>query len=87
MNKQTPYFLWDYNLNDEQIRGILHGHNEVEKAWLVGRILTHAKFDDVWKYLTVEDIVDIFPKLQLPKKIKQDWERALMIWGYNVQTV
>jgi hypothetical protein len=86
MNAQTPYFLWDYDLNDEQIRDILHGDNDVEKAWLVGRILTHAKFDDVWKYLTVEDIIAIFPKLQLPQKVKRDWERTLSVWGYHVQS-
>ncbi|MBU4016521.1 hypothetical protein KJ980_06545 [Patescibacteria group bacterium] len=86
MSKQIPYFLWDYDLSDEQVRAILHGQDEVEKAWLVGRILTHAKFDDVWKYLTIKDIVSIFPKLQLPKKIKHDWGRALDIWGYHVHT-
>lgn len=86
MQKQTPYFLWDYDLDDEQINAILHGENEVEKAWLVGRILTHAKFEDIWKYLTLDDIIEIFPKLHLPQKVKENWERSLSVWGYHVYT-
>lgn len=82
MNK--PYFLWDYDLTYKQIYDILQGSNEVEKLWLVARIMTHAKFEDIWKYLTVDDILKVFPKLRLTPKAKQDWQRALNIWGYHV---
>lgn len=80
----TPYFLWDYDLSENQIRKILHGNNEVEKLWLITRIITHAKFDDIWQYLTIEDIVRAFPKLRLPLKSKQSWQHALNVWGYHV---
>lgn len=80
----TPYFLWDYDLSENQIRTILHGNNEVEKMWLITRIITHAKFDDIWQYLTLEDIVKVFSRLRLPAKAKQDWQRALNVWGYHV---
>lgn len=81
---KTPYFLWDYNLSDKQIKAILHGSNETEKRWLAARILSHAKFEDVWKYLTISDIVQIFPKLLLPQRTKKAWQRALTVWGYHV---
>lgn len=80
----TPYFLWDYDLSENQIRKILRGENEVEKSWLVARIITHAKFEDIWKYLTIEDIVKAFPKLRLPLKNKRDWQRSLNVWGHHV---
>lgn len=80
----TPYFLWDYDLTKDQIHAILHGSNEVEKHWLIGRVLTHAKFEDVWHYLTLEDIVRSFPNLRLPEKTKRAWQRALNVWGYHV---
>ena len=80
----TPYFLWDYDLSENQIRKILHGNNEVEKLWLIARIITHAKFDDIWQYLTLEDIVRVFSKLRLSLKSKQNWQRALNVWGYHV---
>ena len=79
-----PYFLWDYDLSENQIHKILHGNNEVEKLWLITRIITHAKFEDIWQYLTLEDIVRVFAKLRLPLKSKQNWQRALNVWGYHV---
>ena len=80
----TPYFLWDYQIKDDQMHAILRGKNEIEKQWLIARILTHAKYEDIWKYLTVDEIVVVFQKLRLPEKTKQAWIRALTIWGYHV---
>lgn len=79
-----PYFLWDYNLTDKNIREILDGRNEVEKIWIISRILTHARFEDVWKYITIKDLVNVFPKLRLPVKVRGAWENALTAWGYHV---
>ena len=81
---QTPYFLWDYELTKNQIRAILKGKNDIEKKWLIGRILTHAHYQDIFKYLTVSDVVLFFPKLSLPPTVKNAWQRALHVWGYSV---
>lgn len=82
---KTPYFIWDYDLTDAQIHAILRGKNEVEKRWLIGRILTHAYYQDIFKYLTISDIVHYFSRLSLPKAVKSAWQRALQAWGYHVQ--
>lgn len=84
ISMKTPYFLWDYDLTDAQIHTILTGKNEVEKKWLIARILSHAHYKDVFKYMTVDDIVRSFPKLSLPSTVKTAWQRALRVWGYNV---
>ena len=81
---KTPYFLWDYDLSDTKIHAILKGKNEVEKRWLIGRILSHAHYKDIFNYLTIDDIVHFFPKLSLPQTVKKAWQRALRVWGYNV---
>lgn len=78
----TPYFLWDYQLTDNQVKTIIHGKNETEKLWLTSRILSHARFNDVWKYFSVKEIADVFPKLQLEPRTKEAWQRALQVWGY-----
>lgn len=83
-NMKKLYFLWDYDLTKDQVKAILHGTNETEKLWLISRIMTHAKFDDIWHYLHLKDIVKVFPKLRLPSRIKQNWQRALNVWGYHV---
>lgn len=79
-----PYFIWDYDISENQIRAILRGDNETEKLWLTTRLMLHAKFEDIWKYISVEDIVKVFKKLRLPPKIKQSWQHSLDVWGYHV---
>ncbi len=86
MKTNTPYFLWDYDIEEQQVQEILKGENESEKIWLISRILTHAKYEDIWKYLAPEDIVKIFPKLKLSEDTKKNWLRALNTWGYNVHS-
>lgn len=65
MFMNRPYFIWDYDISENRIREILLSGNETERLWLVGRILSHARYEDVWKYLKVKDIVDLFPKLRM----------------------
>lgn len=79
-----PYFLWDYNLDDKDVKKILKQGDEHEKRWLVARILEHAHFRDVFKYLTLKDILVIFPKLRLRPVTQRYWRRALNAWGYDV---
>lgn len=44
---QRPYFIWDYDLTEEDVHRILRSDNEVEKAWLITRILEYAKWEDI----------------------------------------
>lgn len=80
----TPYFLWDYDLTEQNIREILHGKNVMERRWIIARILTNAHFSDVWRYLTVNEIVREFSNLKMRPSIKEGWQRALTVWGYHV---
>lgn len=76
-----PYFLWDYDLTDEQVRQILRGENETEKIWLMSRILESAKYEDIWKYVTLRQVRLMFPKLKLKPVVRQVWEYALRVWS------
>lgn len=81
MNKDRPYFLWDYDLTEDDVRRILARGSDVEKRWLTGRILEAARFDDVWKYLKLRQVAAVFPQLKLRQPIKKAWQRALRVWG------
>jgi hypothetical protein len=53
----------------------------MEQAWVVSRILEYAKWDDIWRYLTLADIRRNFE--QLTFRCAQDrelWEYALDRW-------
>jgi hypothetical protein len=78
---QTPYFLWDYNLSDADVRVILRGDDEEQKSWLVARLLESARYEDVWQYITLAELRAIFPKLQLKPQVRAAWEFALSVWA------
>ena len=80
MDKTIPYFLWDYHLTQEQVKSILAGDNATDKSWLVSRILESARFEDVWKYISLDELKSIFPSLKIKPPIREAWTRALSVW-------
>lgn len=79
-----PYFLWDYDLTEDEVRQILKGTNETERRWMLARVLTSASFADVWHYTNVKQVVSEFPYLRMRPGIKSAWAKALHAWGYHV---
>lgn len=84
MTKNRPYFLWDYDLSEDDVRRILAGDNDVEKIWMLSRILTSARLEDAWRFTTASQVASMFPKLRLRPGVREAWERALTVWGYHV---
>lgn len=81
---QRPYFFWDYELTEEEIEEILSGDNEFEKAWVITRILEYAKWDDIWKYLSPDDIRENFDHLRFRRAQDRElWAYALRRWASN----
>jgi hypothetical protein len=77
----VTYFIWDYDLTDTDVRAILQGADEEQKAWLITRLLESARYEDIWQYITLTDLIDIFPKLQLKPQVRAVWEFALSVWA------
>ena len=78
---QRPYFIWDYDLTDADIREILRGDDEEQKAWLVARLLESARYEDIWQYISLSQLRVIFPKLQLKPQVRAAWVFALRVWA------
>ena len=76
-----PYFLWDYDLSDEEVRAILRGDDEAQKSWLIARLLEAARYEDIWKYISLAELREWFPKLQLKPQVRGAWEFALSVWS------
>ncbi len=79
VKSRRPYFIWDYDLTEEDVHRILRGDNEVEKAWLITRILEYAKWEDIWRYLTVDDVRENFERLRFR------WPRDRELWAYALE--
>lgn len=65
------------------MRKILKNGDEFSRLWFIGRILESTKYENVWKYLTLKEILKIFLKLKLKKLIKRAWLNAFKAWGVN----
>ena len=80
MTKNRPYFLWDYDLSEDDVHRILREGTPVDKNWMLSRILESAKYEDIWKYTTLTEVKEMMPILKIKKPIRQAWERALSVW-------
>lgn len=81
--KRRPYFLWDYDLTEDDVRAILQGENEYEKIQMMVRILESARWNDIWKYLTLEEVKRYWPQLQcrMRRELRDVWAWAMEVWG------
>ncbi len=81
-NSERPYFFWDYDITEEELREILRSGSDDEKAWVITRILEYARWDDIWKYITVEDIRRHFDRLHFRQPQDRElWAYALERWS------
>jgi hypothetical protein len=83
---EQPYFIWDYDISEEKIWEILRGDDEFYKTWLVGRILQYARWNDIWKYLTLDDVRTHFDRIawRFPF-IREMWAHALEVWSQGAE--
>jgi hypothetical protein len=58
-----PYFLWDADLTIDVFRAKLRGGSRAERAYLVGKLMRQAKPDDVFEFVTLADVRDLWPDL------------------------
>jgi hypothetical protein len=86
MDTVTPtsnrlYFLWDYDLSEADVQRIVREGSPVEKAWVITRILEYAKWEDIWHYLTLDDIRQNLKQLSFRRAGDRElWAYALDRW-------
>lgn len=79
IDDNPPRFLWEYDLRPEQIHKIISG-SQKQRLWLVGKILEHGTWDEIWQYLDLNVIESDLPRLRLAPKTRKHWERAMQLW-------
>ena len=80
--KQRPYFIWNADLSEDDVRRILAEGSSYSRTQLMGTILQYARFADIWKYLSVRDVQKWF--WQIPWRdaaLRDYWQWALTLWG------
>ena len=75
-----PYFLWDYDLTESDVLTLLRAGDEDTRCWLVARILESARYEDVWRYVSLAEVRALFPHLKLKPPVREAWAYALEVW-------
>lgn len=76
-----PYFLWDCDLTLTEFVANLNHPDMKIRAYFVAKIMRQAKPDDVFTFLTLQQIAELWPHIQgyLGKKL-QFWDWLLGVW-------
>jgi hypothetical protein len=76
---ETLYFFPDQNVTAAQLRRILSEGTREERAAAISQMLRYAQWDDIWHYVSREDVRAIFGELDLPENLRQAWARMLKV--------
>ncbi len=74
--RDRPYFLWDVEITEAQLRERLHHADADTRAQWQARIMREARFDEVWQYLTLDEILANW------EPIKRHLGRRRAIWEF-----
>lgn len=73
------YFFPDQRVSEARVREILERGSEEEKAWVISHLLRYAQWDDIWQYVSRDQVREIFPQLDLPENLRTAWGRMLKV--------
>ncbi len=75
----TVYFFPERPVSDDEIRRMLLSELPGERAEVISHLLRYADWDDIWRYVSEEEVREAFPALDLPASLRQAWARILKI--------
>lgn len=78
--EQRPWFLWDYDLSEAQVRELLTHAPFAQRKWLLGRMLERLGPQELLGYISLDAVRRALPHLRLEAKIKRHWEEAIELW-------
>ncbi|MGH7771051.1 MAG: hypothetical protein ACREQA_02295 [Candidatus Binatia bacterium] len=79
----TTHLVWEYDREVNDLKRYIHGDDVTQRIWAIGRILKYAQWSDVRKLLTVEEIEEALPHINLPAPRRTMIERLLPTWKHG----
>jgi hypothetical protein len=77
-----PYFLWDCELTLEEFRRALRTPDREQRAYWVGKLMRQAKPDDVFTFVSVAEIAELWPSVhRYLGRTRDFWAWILPRWG------
>ena len=73
------YFFPDQRVTAEEARRLLRQGTTEQRAWVISHLLRYAQWDDIWTFVSREEVKEVFNDLDLPDNLRQAWGRMLKI--------
>lgn len=82
----AQHTIWEYDEDVNDLRRYIEIEDKTspERIWAISRVLKYADWKDVRRMLTVEDIEDVLPQVDLPERKRKALEKALEVWRSGV---
>jgi hypothetical protein len=74
-----PYFINDYDISWRDLQGYLTSEDAYQRAWAVAKVLDGARWSDIWRLITPDDVRDVLDRL--PRQLRQRYSDALRAWA------
>jgi hypothetical protein len=75
----TLYFFPQEPMTAEELRQILRQGTKAQRAWAISNLLRYAQWDDIWTYVTRDEVREAFADLELPENLRTAWGRMLKV--------
>jgi hypothetical protein len=78
----AQHVIWEYDEDVNDLRRYIESDdkNSPERSWAIARILKYADWKDIKRMLTVDDIEEALPQVDLPERKRKILEKALEVW-------
>ncbi len=73
------YFFPDQEITAADLRAILDGIDRRRRAWAISHLLRYAQWDEIWRYISRDEVRDSFAELDLPQGLRSAWARLLKL--------
>ena len=79
-NRDQPlYFFPERRVTAGELETMLHGEDREERCYAVSCMLRYAQWEDIWDYVSRDEVRDLFDDLDLPDSLRAAWARMLKI--------
>jgi hypothetical protein len=75
----TLYFFPEEPVTADELRQILRQGTKAQRSWAISNLLRYAQWDDIWAYVTRDEVRELFGEIELPENLRTAWARMLKI--------
>jgi hypothetical protein len=72
-------FIPDRPVTPSELRRLLAEDPREVRAWAVARLLLYAEWDEIWTFVTRDEVIELFDDLELPPALRSAWAKNLRI--------